>query len=82
LRFCTASKAGIIANMTIQLEFTPEIQQALNSERYHPPHPVVQRRRETLWLKSHALPQALIATLAGVSENILRDHSRPYQDGG
>jgi transposase len=68
--------------MTIQLEFTPEIQQALNYERYHHPHPVVQRRMETLWLKSHALPHALIATLAGVSENTMRDDFRLYQEGG
>jgi len=68
--------------MTIRLEFTPEIQQALNYERYHHPHPLVQRRMETLWLKSHSLPHALIATLAGVSENTLRDHFRLYQAGG
>ena len=37
---------------------------------------------ETLWLKSHALPHALIATLAGVSENTMRDDFRLYQEGG
>jgi transposase len=68
--------------MTIQLEFTPDLQATLNYERYHHPDPLVQRRMETLWLKSHELPHALIAQLAGVSENTLRDHFALYQAGG
>lgn len=68
--------------MTIQLEFTLDIQATLNYERYHHPDPLVQRRMETLWLKSHELPHALIAQLAGVSENTLRDHFALYQAGG
>jgi transposase len=68
--------------MTIQLEFTPEIQESLNYERYHHPVPLVQRRMEVLWLKSHDLPHLLIATLAGVSENTLREYFRLYAEGG
>jgi transposase len=68
--------------MTIQLEFTPEIQESLNYERYHHPVPRVQRRMEVLWLKSHNLPHALIATLAGVSENPMREYFRLYSAGG
>lgn len=69
--------------MTIQLEFTPEIQRALNFERYHHPDPIVQRRMETLWLKSHPiLSHEWIAKLAGVSENTMRDHFALYQEGG
>lgn len=68
--------------MTIQLEFTPEIQEKLNYERYHYPVPLVQRRMEVLWLKSHNLPHALIATLAGVSENRMREYFRLYAEGG
>ncbi len=68
--------------MTIHLEFTPQVQADLNYERYHYPHPVVQRRMETLWLKSHDLPHALIAELAGVCENAMRDYFQLYQDGG
>ena len=41
--------------MTIQLTFTPDIQEALHYERYHHPVPLVQRRMEVLWLKSHGL---------------------------
>lgn len=68
--------------MTLQLEFTPEIQESLNYERYHHPVPLVQRRMEVLWLKSHNLPHALIATLAGVSENTMREYFRLYAEGG
>ena len=68
--------------MTIQLEFTPEIQESLSYERYHHPVPLVQRRMEVLWLKSHNLPHALIATLGGVSENTMREYFQLYAEGG
>ena len=72
----------MIVVMTTQLEFTPEIRAALNDERYHHPVPLVQRRMEVLWLKSHHLAHALIAQLAGVSENTMREYFRLYQEGG
>ena len=68
--------------MTIQLTFTSEIQEALNYERYHHPVPLVQRRMEVLWLKSHGLAHELIARLAGVSENTMRDYFSLYEAGG
>lgn len=68
--------------MTIQLTFTPEVQKELNHERYHHPVPMVQRRMEVLWLKSHGLPHEQIARLAGVSENTIRDYFLLYQEGG
>lgn len=68
--------------MTTHLDFTPEIQAILQQERYSYPDPIVQRRMETLWLKSHDLPHALIAKLAGISENTMREHFRLYQEGG
>jgi transposase len=68
--------------MTLQIEFTPEIRDALNYERYHHPVPLVQRRMEALWLKSHGLAHGLIARLVGVSENTLRDYFQLYCDGG
>ncbi len=72
----------MMVSMTTQLEFTPELQEVLNYERYHHPVPLVQRRMEVLWLKSHGLPHALIAKLAGVSENTMREHFRLYEAGG
>jgi transposase len=68
--------------MTTQREFTPGIQRNLNYERYHHPIPLVQRRMEVLWLKSHGLPHALSAKLAGVSANTMREYCRLYEDGG
>lgn len=68
--------------MTTRLEFTGAIREALNYERYHHPVPLVQRRMEALWLKSHDLPHAMIAQLAGVSENTVRDYFELYSTGG
>lgn len=68
--------------MTRQLEFTPEIQEILNYERYHHPVPLVQRRMEVLWLKSHHLPHEQIAKLGGISENTMREYFQLYAEGG
>jgi transposase len=72
----------MMVHMTTRLEFTPEIREVLNYERYHHPVPLVQRRMEVLWLKSHDLPHALIAKLAGVSENTIREYFQLFIDGG
>jgi transposase len=66
----------------MQLEFTPAILEELNYERFHHPLPMVQRRMEVLWLKSHGLPHGQIARLVNISENTLRDYLQLYQDGG
>jgi transposase len=66
----------------LRLTFTPEQIDALNFERYHHPHPRVQRRMEALWLKSQGLPHAQIAQLAGVTPNTLRAYFRLLQQGG
>jgi len=68
--------------MTIQLEISPETQAILNYERYRHPIPLVQKRMEALWLKSHGLAHAQIATLVGISENTLREYFELYQAGG
>ncbi len=72
----------MMADMTTQIEFTPEIRETLNYERYHHPVPLVQRRMEVLWLKSHDLPHTLIAKLAGVSENTIREYFELFLAGG
>ncbi len=36
----------------IKIEFTEDDKRALSYERYHNPHPRVQIKMETLWLKS------------------------------
>jgi len=66
----------------IQIKFTVEEKKALNYERYHHPHPHVQRKMETLWLKSQGLPHEDICRLAAISPNTLRSYLRDYQAGG
>ena len=66
----------------MHLEFTPEALSVLNEERYSHPMPLVQRRMEALWLKSHNLPHPKIAELVGVCENTVRDYFQLYQEGG
>ena len=64
--------------MTTQLTFTPEVIEALNYERFHHPVPLVQRRMEVLFLKSHGLPHAQIAELGNISETTLREYFQLY----
>jgi len=68
--------------MTIQLELGPEMLKEIHYQRYNHPAPLVQRRMEALWLKSHGLPHGQIAELVGVTENTLREYFELYQQGG
>ncbi len=55
---------------------------AIDHDRYHHPHPHVQRKMEVLWLKSHALPHQQIASLAGVSLRTAQRYLDEYLEGG
>ena len=44
--------------------------------------PIVQRRMEALWLKSHGLPHSQIAQLVNITQNTLRDYFQLYAEGG
>ena len=66
----------------IKIEFTEEDIQALNHERYHHPHPRVQRKMEALWLKSQGEPHNKIAQLTGVSINVVTQYIKEYKAGG
>lgn len=66
----------------LTIEFTEAEKQALNYERFHHPHPRVQRKMEALWLKSQGLSHKDIAKLTGISPNTLRSYLRAYQSGG
>ncbi len=72
----------MLERMTIHLEFTPEIIEALNYERFHHPLSLVQRRMEMLWLKRHGLPHAQIANLGNSSETTMRAYCQLYLEGG
>jgi transposase len=62
--------------------FTPDDLRAIAHERYHHPHPHVQRKMEVLWLKSHGLPHHQIALLAGVSPRTVQRYLDEYLHGG
>jgi transposase len=66
----------------IQLECTPEAIEALHHERYHHPHPRVQRKMEAVWLKSQGLSHKDIARLTKVSVNTVTSYLRAYHQGG
>jgi transposase len=66
----------------IKIAFRAADIQALEYERYHHPHPRVQRKMEALWLKSQALPHKEICRLTGIGGDTLRRYLRAYQAGG
>jgi transposase len=62
--------------------FSDDDLKAIAHDRYHHPHPHVQRKREVLWLKSHSLPHKQIAELAGVSLRTVQRYLDDYLEGG
>lgn len=66
----------------IQLKFSEADKQALNYERYHHPHPRVQRKMEALWLKSQGLPHQDICRLTRISSTTLTSYLKTYQKEG
>jgi transposase len=66
----------------IRINFTETDIKALGEQRYQHPHPFVQRKMETLWLKSQGLPHHEIARLAGITENTVRAYLYEYLEGG
>ena len=69
--------------MTIKIEFTPEAIDALEYERYHHPHPKVQRKMEALYLKSQGLEHQEIRRLCRIaSKTTLTTYLKQYQEGG
>ncbi len=65
----------------IKIEFTEEAIDKLRYERFHHPHPRVQRKMEALLLKGEGLPHHQITRILGVSENTLRQYLREYEEG-
>ena len=64
------------------IPFTDEQIEQLNYERYHHPHPTIQRRMETLYLKSQGLAHQEICRLCRISRTTLAKDLRLYQQGG
>ncbi|NEO80658.1 helix-turn-helix domain-containing protein [Moorena sp. SIO4G3] len=66
----------------INLTFIPSDIEALHYERFHHPHPRVQRKMEAVYLKSQGLGHWQIAQLLRISEPTLVKYLREYQAGG
>src|SRR5436309_6036237 len=66
----------------LRITFSEEDIKELDYQRYHHPHPRVQRKMEALLLKAKGLPHHQIASCVGVCENTLRTYLKQYQTGG
>lgn len=66
----------------IQLTFSPEEKEMINYERFHHPHPQVQRQMEVLWCKSLGKSHQEIAEIAAVHPNTVTNCLKEYQQGG
>src|SRR2546423_9263126 len=66
----------------LSLTFSGEDIKELDYQRYHHPHPRVQRKMEALLLKAKGLPHHQIACCVGICENTLRTYLKQYQAGG
>jgi transposase len=75
-------KPSTLVQPLIKLTFTPEDVEQLHYERFHHPHPRVQRKMEALYLKSQGYPHWEIAQLIRVTEPTLLSYFRDYQTGG
>ena len=66
----------------IQIEFSPEAIEQLNYERYHYPHPRIQKKMEVLYLKSQTLPHNEICRLCRISKTTLTTYFKQYRQDG
>lgn len=67
----------------INLDFSAADIEALHYERYHHPHPQVQRKMEALYLKSEGLRHDKIRQLCQIkSRTTLVTYFRQYEEGG
>src|SRR2546429_3355997 len=66
----------------IRLEFSEEDIKELDWQRYHHPHPRVQKKMEVLLLKARGLSHEQIALRVAICENTVRSYLREYERGG
>ncbi len=62
--------------------FSPEALAEIRHDRYHHPHPRVQRKMEVLWLKSQGFTHVEIASLADVSPRSVQRYLDEFAQGG
>src|SRR6266480_4055523 len=66
----------------IRLSFSEEEVKELDYQRYHHPHPRVQKKMEVLLLKARGLSTEQIAHCVGICQNTVRSYLREYESGG
>jgi transposase len=66
----------------LKIEFTTEDIKKLHYERYHHPHPKVQKKMEVLYLKSQGITHKEICRLSQITKTTLTKYIRQYQSGG
>jgi transposase len=62
--------------------FSDDILAQIRHDRYHHPHPRVQRKMTVLWLKSRGLTHADIAEFADVSPRSVQRYLDEFEQGG
>jgi transposase len=77
----TSSASGGQAAMRT-FTFSDEVLAAIRHDRYHHPHPRVQRKMEVLWLKSQGLTHTDIARLADVAPRSVQRYLDDFEQGG
>ncbi len=68
--------------MTKQFEFSPEVVEEINYQRYNHLVPLVQRRMDAIRFKAHGMLHKEIAEIIEIAENTLRDYFKLYEQGG
>lgn len=66
----------------LRISFSVEDLEAIKYERLHHPHPRVQEKMWTVWLKACELPHYEIARIVDITENTVRSHLNDFVDGG
>jgi transposase len=66
----------------IRLSLTEEAVKELDYQRYHHPHPRVQKKMEVVLLKAKGLSSEQIAQCVGICQNTVRTYLREYEQGG
>jgi len=66
----------------LRIDFTQEAVEKLHYERYHHPHPLVQKKMEVLYLKSQGIKHKDICSLCQITKTTLTKYIRQYQLGG
>jgi len=66
----------------IRLKITEEEIKELEYQRYHHPHPRVQKKMEVVFLKAKGLSNEQITHCMGICANTMRSYLREYEQGG